>query len=508
MLTYKNSRAFLRERREKVSECKGGIVCKSKCRKGIVVEFTPIRISKVMPFLSERGYVFTHISTIEQFLEIIKNVKLQIAILASSISSHSNDNFKTDLDIAKLINKKYPDCKLLFIINSKVDVDTCIQAIDIGVCRFVNIDDANFEDILDEQIQQIIEDAQTKQSETYFDAKEITDQTGIATQSATMLELLAKAKKAASICDVPIIIEGESGTGKQLLAEAIHTMDPKRKTGPFLSINCASITGTLAESALFGHKKGAFTGATEDRLGYFQSANGGTLMLDEISELEPRLQPKLLRTLQENKVLPVGDDKEYPIDVRIIVASNKSLAQEVAENRFRLDLYQRLNVIKLTIPPLRERVEDIPLLVHYFIRKYKHYCKEQISTVDPAVYAILKRAIGKGNVRELENIIRQTLVFKTSGKILSVSDLPEHVLQNAGKSDISFTMPTELKDYLVRQLSNNSQLPLSEMIKGFEASVLTTAINDLELRGTKLAQKLGLNRRTLYNKLKKHRLLD
>jgi len=461
-----------------------------------------------MPFLAERGYCFTHISTVEQFLEAITQLKPKITILASSISSYPKEKFKTDLDIAKLVNKKYPECKLLFIINSKIDIDTCIQAIDVGVCHFVSIDDPNFEDILEEQVRKIITSSNNKQTPKNPNIREITDQTGIATQSSAMLELLARARKAASICDVPIIIEGESGTGKQLLAEAIHKMDPKRKTGPFLSINCASITGTLAESALFGHKKGAFTGATEDRLGYFRSANGGTLLLDEISELEMMLQPKLLRTLQENKVLPVGDDKEYPIDVRIIVASNKPLAQEVAENRFRLDLYQRLNVIKLTIPPLRERVEDIPLLVHYFIRKYKHYCKEEINSVDPAVYAVLKRAVGQGNVRELENIIRQTLVFKTSGKILVVSDLPEHILRQTGKTETQFTMPAELRDYLIRQLSKNHQLKLSEMIKGFEASVLTTAINDLELRGTKLAQKLGLNRRTLYNKLKRHQLLD
>ncbi len=494
---------------------KGGSVLSEKRQKGIVVEFAPERISKIMPILSARGHSFIHIPSIENFIEIIQNIKPKIAILASSIAisskSKSENIFKTDLDIAKLINQKHPDCKILFVINSKIDIDICIQAINTGICGFVSIDEPEFEDILDEHIKQIIARRQTNiiDSRTEINPQELTDSTGIATQSATMLELLSKARKAARIGDVPIIIEGESGTGKQLLAEAIHKMDPQRKIGPFLSINCASITGTLAESALFGHKKGAFTGATEDRLGYFRSANGGTLLLDEISELEPALQPKLLRALQENKVMPVGDDKEYHINVRIIAASNKPLAQEVAENRFRLDLYQRLNVIKLKIPPLRQRVEDIPLLVHYFIKKYRHYTNQEITKVDPAVYAILKRAVGKGNVRELENIIRQTLVFKTSGKILSVSDLPEHVISQASQqSEPTFTMPTELKNYLIKQLSSNKQLSLSEIIKGFEASVLETAINDLELRGTKLAQKLNLNRRTLYNKLKKYRLLD
>ena len=402
-----------------------GLFCETKRQEGVVVELVPARISRIMPYLSELGYDFFHISSIEHLLKFIEHSHPKITILASCVASDKCKDFKTDLEIAKLINEKYPDCNLLFIINSNVNIDTCIQAIDIGVCRFVNIDDPQFEDLLDEQIHQILSRKNSQESEA---TDYVAEQTGITTQSSIMLELLGRARKAANICDVPIIIEGESGTGKQLLAQAIHKMDPKRKAKPFLSINCASITGTLAESELFGHKKGAFTGATEDRLGYFRSANGGTLLLDEISELEPRLQPKLLRVLQENKVLPVGDDREYPVDVRIIAASNKSLAGEVAENRFRLDLYQRLNVIKLHIPPLRERVEDIPLLVQYFIKKYKHYCNEEIKMVDPAVYAILKRAVGKGNVRELENIIRQTLAFKTSGTVLSVSDLPNHLL--------------------------------------------------------------------------------
>jgi len=481
-----------------------GFICESKTKEGAVVEFVPVRISRIMPFLSELGYNFFHISTIDQLLNLIENNHPKIIVLASCVASGKCDNFKTDLEIAKLVNEKYPDCNLLFVIDSKVDIDTCIQAIDIGVCRFVNIDVPQFKELLDEQIYQIFSQKKTQESANIDCVQE---QTGIATQSSVMFELLARARKAASICDVPIVIEGESGTGKQLLAEAIHKMDSKRKTGPFLSINCASITGTLAESELFGHRKGAFTGATEDRLGYFRSANGGTLLLDEISELEPRLQPKLLRVLQENKILPVGDDREYTVDVRIIAASNKSLAQEIAENRFRLDLYQRLNVIKLSIPPLRERVEDIPLLVQYFIKKYKHYCNEEIKMVDPAVYAVLKRAIGRGNVRELENIIRQTLAFKTSGTVLTIADLPNHILHLSDISDNSLTMPAELRDYLIRQINHNGET-FSDIIQEFEASVLSTAINHMGLRGTKLAQKLGLNRRTLYNKLKRYHLLD
>jgi len=202
------------------------------------------------------------------------------------------------------------------------------------------------------------------------------------------------------VSDAPVLICGESGTGKQLLAEAIHRMDPKRRSKPFLTVNCAAITGTLAESALFGHRKGSFTGATQDRPGYFQAANGGTLLLDEISELEKPLQPKLLRVLQEGRVLPVGDDIERPVDVRIVAACNRPLPILVESGEFRFDLYQRLNVIALVVPPLRDRPEDIPPLVQFFLRQYASYYRQPIESVDERVYEMLSRAIGSGNVRD------------------------------------------------------------------------------------------------------------
>jgi len=478
--------------------------------KGIVVEFLPDRIAsvKVASLLKETGYQFTHFSDSEKFISAMRTSSPQIAILANTISSGKPQDYRTDLDSARFLHEQCPGCKILFIINRHIELETCRQAISYGVCGFINIDEPDFAELLSEQVDQLVCRIQEEQTQDVMArSPAILDQTGIATQSPAMYKLLGQVYKASCVCDAPIIVEGESGTGKQLLAEAIHKMDGKRSKRPFLSVNCAAITGTLAESELFGHKKGAFTGATEDRPGYFRSADGGTLVLDEISELQSSLQSKLLRVLQEERVLPVGDDKEHPVDVRIIALTNKPLAQEVAEGRFRLDLYQRLNVIKLHIPPLRERLEDIPLLVQYFLKKYKHYYGQPIRSVDPLVYAVLRDAVGKGNIRELENIIRQSLVFKAGGSVFSVMDLPEHVRFAMKSGSGSDYIPSELATYIMQQLSSG-KLDFDRLMEQFEQHVLETAMKKLGLRGTRLADHLQMNRRTLYNKLRKYNLMD
>jgi transcriptional regulator with PAS, ATPase and Fis domain len=289
------------------------------------------------------------------------------------------------------------------------------------------------------------------------------------------------------------------------LAEAIHHLDPKRRSKHFATVNCSAITGTLAESELFGHCKGAFTGATSDRLGYFRSCHGGTLFLDEISELDINLQPKLLRALQDGKVLPVGSDREFAVDVRVIASSNKPMAQIVADGDFRLDLYQRLKVVSLSVPPLRDRLEDIPLLVNAFLKRYGHYYSGQIVSVDPQVYSIFSRAKLPGNVRELENIIRQALVLKESGSKLEISDLPEELIaQAAGR-------PARQEDLISTEFAGtfgkmllDGQASLPQLVEFFEKTLITQAMDSWSSTYSELAKQLGVTRRTFYNKLQKY----
>lgn len=431
-----------------------------------------------------------------------------VAVVITSLAGCDADGTAAALQAVRQLRRHYGEVQVLLLIEPDTDVSTCCQAISAGVSGFLEWKGMVQADRLDDALRQALgRHARLREEQRQLRGREIFDVTGIAGQSRAMARLLVRVRQAAMVSDAPVLILGESGTGKQLLAEAIHKLDPKRHKHPFVAVNCAAITGTLAESALFGHRKGAFTGATEDRQGYFRAANGGTLLLDEIGELEAPLQPKLLRVLQENRVMPVGDDREYPVDIRVIAASNRPMADMVAEKTFRLDLYQRLNVIRLTIPPLRQRREDIPLLFQYFLHKYAHYYRGgTIEHTDPRVYEVIGAAAGTGNVRELENLVRQILVFKTSGDTIGLEDLPEAVLRGAHLtvSDNGDTSVNGILREAVSTLVGNQQMDLPTIVQQFERLLLTEAVRDNHATADQLAHRLGVSRRTLYNKLRKH----
>ncbi|MBI3817505.1 MAG: sigma-54-dependent Fis family transcriptional regulator [Planctomycetes bacterium] len=227
------------------------------------------------------------------------------------------------------------------------------------------------------------------------------DIVGVSAPMAKVYDLVEKVMPSS----YPVLIQGESGTGKELIARALHKYGP-RKDKPFVSENCAAIPETLLESELFGHKRGAFTGADKDRKGHFETANTGTIFLDEIGDMSPGMQTKLLRVLQDGEVRPVGGDRVIHVDVRVIAASNKDLRELVGKRMFREDLYFRLNVITIYLPPLRERKEDIPLLVAYFLQKALVETKREIAFTAASMKALQKHR-WPGNVRELENEVRR-----------------------------------------------------------------------------------------------------
>ncbi len=399
-----------------------------------------------------------------------------------------------------------PASQVVVLVGRGVDLVTCCQAVTLGAAGFVHWDERQSLDRVVERLDQAYARYEADLAEgRELHSQRLFDETGIAGKSELMAKLLFHAKRASLISDAPVLITGESGTGKQLLAEAIHRMDPKRRRRPFVTVNCAAIAGTLAESALFGHRKGAFTGATENRLGCFRSAEGGTILLDEISELDKVLQPKLLRVLQESRVLPVGGDEEEGIDVRVIASCNRPLPVLVEQNEFRLDLYQRLNVIALEIPPLRKRPEDVPLLVQFFLRRYASYYPPGIESVDAEVYEVLTRSVGTGNVRELENAVRRILAFKRAGTRLELSDIPPNVLarqvSRREEADV-----TEALTSAATALVQGGRMNLSEILDEFEAVILREALQRLQSTHAGLADRLGLSRRTFYHKLRKHHL--
>jgi DNA-binding NtrC family response regulator len=236
-----------------------------------------------------------------------------------------------------------------------------------------------------------------------------------------VFELVRKASEVESI----VLIQGESGTGKELIARAIHINSVRGKS-TFLAIDCGALPESLLETTLFGHEKGAFTGAIKTTKGYFEEADGGTLFLDEIGEASPSLQIRLLRTLQEKEVNRVGGTKSYPVDVRMVMATNKDLKEEVIKRRFRKDLFYRINVIKIDVPPLRERREDIPLLANHFIEKYCSLMKKDNKAIHPKALQTLLNHEWPGNVRELQNVIERIVALHT-GETLTEKDVMEHI---------------------------------------------------------------------------------
>lgn len=324
---------------------------------------------------------------------------------------------------------------------------------------------------------------------------------GFVTASRKLIPVLRQAGKAATVSDITVMLEGETGTGKQVLAHAIHKLDQKRKSFAFVTVHCGTINETLAESEFFGHERGAFSGASIARKGLFQAAHRGTLFLDDVNDLPPSLQPKLLDVLQRNVVRAVGSDREVPVDVRIISACNRPLTPLVQQNRFRADLYHRLNVVKLALPPLRERLQDLPALMLAFARRHKHIYAA-VTSIDPDLVQFLERQPFEGNVRELEHAVERMLFGKTEGTSLKLSDWMAHCGGDTGES----------RDWIgeaADRLSNaifERKLPYVQAIQQIEERVLEIALSRGGQTRREIAAGLQTSERTLYHKMRIHRM--
>jgi two-component system response regulator HupR/HoxA len=294
--------------------------------------------------------------------------------------------------------------------------------------------------------------------------------------------------------DTTVLISGETGTGKELIARAIHYNGP-RKGSVFAAQNCAALPDTLLESALFGHKKGSFTDAISDKKGLFEIANQGTIFLDELSDTSPALQKRLLRVIQEGEFQPVGSNETINIDVRIISATNKDLLKLVREGRFREDLYYRLNVFPVLVPPLRDRLEDVPKLAEYFLNKYKLQAGKEISGISENAKQNLLHQSYPGNVRELENLIHRAVILAGNDDVIDVSHI-----QNEWNIDKNSTITPTLS------MSGSELSSLPEIIKDFEAKFISKKLLDNQGNISKTAKDLGLSRAGLYKKLKRYNL--
>ncbi|MFZ0451502.1 MAG: sigma-54 dependent transcriptional regulator, partial [Desulfatiglandaceae bacterium] len=301
--------------------------------------------------------------------------------------------------------------------------------------------------------------------------------------NAVMLSLLEMARRIAPRRST-VLVEGESGTGKEVVASYIHHQSDRNK-GPFIAVNCAALPETLLESELFGHEKGAFTGAVTRKAGKFELADGGTLLLDEISEIAPSLQAKLLRVLQEGEIDRVGGQFATPIDVRVIATTNRDLEEEVEKGNFRLDLFYRLSVVPIKIPPLRQRTDDIGSLADFFLKKHGELNNEPPKGLSSEAVEILKQQEWRGNVRELENLMERATLLLDS-KIITPDDL------------VALTFSSRQKD-------NKPDTWRMEPLKEMEKKMIFQALDENRGNRTHAARVLGISVRTLRNKLNEYK---
>jgi transcriptional regulator with GAF, ATPase, and Fis domain len=364
-------------------------------------------------------------------------------------------------------------------------------------------------------------EATSRQSDIDRGAQRMAAQ-GLVGTSSALRAVFAQVERVARLSDMPVLLRGETGSGKEMLANAIHRLDERRGCSPFVAINCAAIAPSLAEAELFGHKRGAYTGAISDKRGLVRSASGGTLFLDEVGELAEDLQGKLLRVIQERRVLPVGAEHEEPVDVRIVAATHRDLAARVREGRFREDLYFRLAVLPIEVPPLRERREDIdPLIDHLLLQHARRY-----GTTPHRASKAFRHALAEcelpGNVRELDNLVSQAIVAAGGAGTLELAHLPLAVLRHlerAGTPQAVTSVPGEADeaneaDEFGTQAANGSlaQLfaaqdwKLTGCLNACECALLKAAL--LRSRGnqTAAARLLGVTPRCVYAKLHKHML--
>ncbi|RMA93297.1 sigma-54-dependent transcriptional regulator [Hydrogenothermus marinus] len=381
------------------------------------------------------------------------------------------------IDIIPQLKQRNPDIQI-FMITAFADSKTAVEALKKGASDYIS---KPFE-VSD--IKNLINNVKEKlEIEKNLDNKNILEEQFL-TGKSKAIQLVKKTIKKVAPYDINILITGETGTGKEITAKAIHSYS-NRKNKPFIAVNCAAIPADLLESELFGYKKGAFTGADKDKKGLIEEANGGTLFLDEIGEMPLPLQAKLLRFLEERKIRPLGSTKEIEVDVRIISATNKDLKKQIEKGEFREDLYYRLSTITINLPPLRERKEDIPLLVEQILKELIKKYNKEIKKIDPQFITYLKTLDLKGNIRELKNIIEKAVILSEDEEL----KLNEYFEINSLNSIFIDDTKSEF------QIKNfpEDNMDLKQVMDNIEKSIIRYAYEKAGKVKSKAAEILGIS---------------
>jgi DNA-binding NtrC family response regulator len=388
------------------------------------------------------------------------------------------------LDLLSLWKKRKADTQFI-LLTGHGSVHSAVEAIKKGaydyVTKPVNTDELIL--IIGRSLQEMQKDKELDNLRRRLDQKFGLDQ--IIGQSKQMKDVFSKIQRAAPV-DSTVLVLGESGTGKELVAQALHH-NSNRKKGPFVAVNCAAVPATLVESELFGHVRGAFTGATDRRIGRFEQADGGTLFIDEIGDFELGLQAKLLRVLETLTVTPVGGHEDRKVNVRVLAATSRDIRSMVERGTFREDLFYRLNVVQITLPPLRERLDDLPILVEHFLREIAQNKHTEPKRISPEVMRTFAGYRWPGNVRELRNTLESMMVLSDSDT-LTERDLPERI-----------TMSTD-------GVATPKEIPAGVTMEELEKLAITKVLEQCNGNRTHAANRLGISVRTLQRKLRQYEL--
>lgn len=434
----------------------------------LVVDDSQDTLEMLQRNLASAGYEVRTAPGVAEAIRILDGMHVDLVITDLKMPKISG------MDLIRHVRENYKETEVMMI-TGYATVEGAVEAVKTGAEEFLTKPFTD-EELLS-AVQRTFEKLQLRKAGQTDSHQTIQAQFGLHGESEAMYGVFSAIAKAAST-PVTVLITGESGTGKELVARGIHYSN-LRASAPFVPVNCGGIPEGLLESELFGYVKGAYTGAIESRAGFFQTADGGTIFLDEISETSLSMQVKLLRVLQDKEVCMIGSSRSRRVNVRILAATNKDLLDLVNKGVFREDLYYRLNVIEISIPPLRERGNDILLLVHHFVKQFaKELTKPEPRFSDKAL-EILKNYYWPGNVRELENIIKR-LVVMTEGDLIDVPDLPS-----------------------LMRFSGLRKTGLNRTLAEIESEHISSVLGSVEGNKTRAAEILGIDRKTLREKLKK-----
>jgi two-component system response regulator AtoC len=437
----------------------------------LVVDDDAASLSSLGEAMAREGYEVSMAASGEEALRLDEQMEFDVVL--TDLRMQGIDGLR----VVRTIKNSHPET-VLIVMTGFASMDTVVDAISAGAYDYIS---KPFKlDQMRLKVQQSMQQAKLlRENRDLREKVQDRDVQGeIIGSSPKMVEVFKTiAKVAPNVATV--LVQGESGTGKELVARSIHRLGP-RKNRPFMAVNCTSITETLLESELFGYAKGAFTGAIGSKRGIFEAANHGTVFLDEIGDTSAGMQSKLLRVLESGEIMPVGSSTPTQVDVRVIAATNQDLTDLVAQSRFREDLYYRLKVVTIQLPPLRERMSDLPLLFDFFLKKYSSRVGKTLA-VNPEVLSYLQSCPWPGNVRQLENVVERAVALNTSG-VFDVEDLPAEFQESHRTNPAAGDRPW---------------LSLEQMEERYIHEVLDAVEGNI----SRAAEILGIDRRTLYRKL-------